>query len=122
MTFQARLRGAHQPWGQVAVGRMTCPYMIQQVLLHMPRLSKQRCWCVRVSWVVSCVCVYPPGPLPPGDFIVNSTNNKRVRVSRLVRIHSDELEDIPSAVRGSTRGKGGSTAGGGAVLQTSPAR
>lgn len=34
----------------------------------------------------------------PGDFIHNSTTNKRTRVPRLVRIHSDELEDIPSAV------------------------
>jgi elongation factor G len=33
-----------------------------------------------------------------GDFITNSTNGKRMRVPRLVRIHSDELEDIPSAV------------------------
>jgi hypothetical protein len=33
-----------------------------------------------------------------GDFIHNSTTNKRTRVPRLVRIHSDELEDISSAV------------------------
>lgn len=39
-----------------------------------------------------------------GDFITNSTNNKRTRVPRLVRIHSDELEDIPSAVSLTPRG------------------
>jgi hypothetical protein len=33
-----------------------------------------------------------------GDFITNSSTGKRTRVPRLVRIHSDELEDIPSAV------------------------
>lgn len=38
-------------------------------------------------------------PHATGDFITNSTTNKRTRVPRLVRIHSDELEDIPSAVR-----------------------
>jgi translation elongation factor EF-G len=38
------------------------------------------------------------GKVSKGDFIVNSTNSKRTRVPRLVRIHSDELEDIQSAV------------------------
>lgn len=49
-----------------------------------------------------------PAPPPPqvysgtvrkGDNLVNVTNGKRVRVPRLVRVHSDELEDIASAVR-----------------------
>ncbi|KAF8068404.1 elongation factor G [Scenedesmus sp. PABB004] len=39
------------------------------------------------------------GTVAKGDFIVNSTSRKRTRVPRLVRIHSDELEDIPSAAR-----------------------
>lgn len=38
------------------------------------------------------------GRVSKGDFITNSTTNKRTRVPRLVRIHSDELEDIQSAV------------------------
>jgi hypothetical protein len=38
------------------------------------------------------------GKVSKGDFITNSTSNKRTRVPRLVRIHSDELEDIQSAV------------------------
>lgn len=49
-------------------------------------------------------CPTPPPPDSPqvrkGDFIINSSTNKRVRVPRLVRIHSDELEDIEAAVRG----------------------
>lgn len=40
------------------------------------------------------------GKVSKGDFIFNSATSKRTRVPRLVRIHSDELEDIPSAVRG----------------------
>jgi elongation factor G len=51
------------------------------------------------------------GTVKKGDFVVNSTNGKRVRVPRLVRVHSDELEDIPSAVRpggvGGWRGQAG---------------
>jgi translation elongation factor EF-G len=39
------------------------------------------------------------GKVSKGDFITNSTSGKRTRVPRLVRIHSDELEDIQSAVR-----------------------
>lgn len=38
------------------------------------------------------------GKVSKGDFINNTSTNKRTRVPRLVRIHSDELEDIPSAV------------------------
>jgi elongation factor G len=38
------------------------------------------------------------GTVNKGDFITNTTTDKRVRVPRLVRIHSDELEDISSAV------------------------
>lgn len=57
---------------------------------------------VGLTYVCFClVCV-----LPSGDFITNSTNNKRTRVPRLVRIHSDELEDIASAVRGGSRWAG----------------
>lgn len=37
--------------------------------------------------------------------MVNSSNGKRVRVPRLVRVHSDELEDIASAVKGGGRGR-----------------
>jgi translation elongation factor EF-G len=38
------------------------------------------------------------GTVKKGDFVTNSSNGKRVRVPRLVRVHSDELEDIPAAV------------------------
>lgn len=38
------------------------------------------------------------GVVRKGDVITNSSTNKRVRVPRLVRIHSDELEDIAAAV------------------------
>lgn len=44
--------------------------------------------------------VLPGLKVSKGDFITNSSTNKRTRVPRLVRIHSDELEDIPSAVGG----------------------
>lgn len=46
-----------------------------------------------------CFCLVSHVCVTAGDFITNSTNNKRTRVPRLVRIHSDELEDISSAVR-----------------------
>lgn len=39
------------------------------------------------------------GKVSKGDFIHNTSTNKRTRVPRLVRIHSDELEEISSAVR-----------------------
>lgn len=38
------------------------------------------------------------GKVAKGDFITNSSSGKRTRVPRLVRIHSDELEDIQAAV------------------------
>eukprot|EP00877_Chromochloris_zofingiensis_P012293 jgi/Chrzof1/7317/Cz02g19060.t1 len=40
------------------------------------------------------------GVVRKGDVITNSSTNKRVRVPRLVRIHSDELEDIAAATAG----------------------
>ena len=40
------------------------------------------------------------GTLRKGDTIVNTGSAKRVRVPRLVRIHSDELEDIAAARAG----------------------
>jgi elongation factor G len=40
------------------------------------------------------------GTLRKGDTLVNTGTGKRVRVPRLVRIHSDELEDIASARAG----------------------
>jgi len=40
------------------------------------------------------------GTVKKGDVLTNSTNGKRVRVPRLVRVHSDELEDIAAAVSG----------------------
>jgi len=75
------------------------------------------CWCMTVPHGLPPVLpillggITPP-PLAAGDFITNSSNNKRTRVPRLVRIHSDELEDIPSAVsRGWVRGRGGQDPG-----------
>jgi translation elongation factor EF-G len=62
--------------------------------------SKAQCLTLLVDPVL-VLSVSPPPPAPAGDFITNSTNGKRMRVPRLVRIHSDELEDIPSAVSGS---------------------
>ncbi|MCP4810797.1 MAG: elongation factor G [Proteobacteria bacterium] len=40
------------------------------------------------------------GTLTKGDFIFNSRNGKKVKVGRLVRMHSDEMEDIDSATAG----------------------
>src|SRR4029453_19550984 len=40
------------------------------------------------------------GTLRKGDFIVNSRTRKRVKVGRLVRMHSDEMEDIEDAMSG----------------------
>jgi elongation factor G len=40
------------------------------------------------------------GTLRKGDFIVNSRDRKRVKVGRLVRMHSDEMEDIEDSGAG----------------------
>ncbi|CAD7696459.1 unnamed protein product [Ostreobium quekettii] len=40
------------------------------------------------------------GTLRKGDWIVNTTNKKKVKVPRLVKMHSDELEDIAEASAG----------------------
>ena len=40
------------------------------------------------------------GTIRKGDTIVNSSTGRKLKVPRLVRMHSDELEDIPSAAAG----------------------
>lgn len=40
------------------------------------------------------------GTMRKGDTILNTSTNKRVRVSRLVRMHANELEDVDSAQSG----------------------
>ena len=40
------------------------------------------------------------GSLNKGDFIVNSTNEKRVKVPRIVRMHSNQMNDVESAKAG----------------------
>ena len=40
------------------------------------------------------------GTLKKGTFIKNSTNGKKVKVGRLVRMHSDDMEDIETAPAG----------------------
>jgi len=40
------------------------------------------------------------GQITKGDFIYNSRSNKKVKVGRLVRMHSDEMEDIEVAYAG----------------------
>ncbi|HRO67325.1 MAG TPA: EF-Tu/IF-2/RF-3 family GTPase, partial [Pseudobdellovibrionaceae bacterium] len=40
------------------------------------------------------------GKIAKGDFIVNSTNKKNVKLPRLVRMHSDKMEDIETAYAG----------------------
>jgi len=40
------------------------------------------------------------GQITKGDFIYNSRSNKKVKVGRLVRMHSDEMEDIEIAYAG----------------------
>ncbi len=40
------------------------------------------------------------GKVNKGDFIINSMNEKKVKIPRLVRMHADEMNDIPSAAAG----------------------
>ena len=40
------------------------------------------------------------GTLKKGEFIYNSSNGKKIKVPRIVRMHSDEMEDIESAEAG----------------------
>ncbi|MBK9323685.1 MAG: elongation factor G [Bdellovibrionaceae bacterium] len=40
------------------------------------------------------------GKMSKGDFIVNQTNKKSVKIPRLVRMHSDKMEDIDSSFAG----------------------
>jgi elongation factor G len=40
------------------------------------------------------------GELNKGDFIINSTNDKRVKVPRIVRMHSSEMNDVETARAG----------------------
>ncbi|MDO8494033.1 MAG: elongation factor G [Deltaproteobacteria bacterium] len=40
------------------------------------------------------------GKVSKGDFIVNSVNQKKVKIPRLVRMHADEMNDITSAEAG----------------------
>ncbi|GAX73818.1 hypothetical protein CEUSTIGMA_g1269.t1 [Chlamydomonas eustigma] len=40
------------------------------------------------------------GRVKKGDYIINMSNGKKVRVPRLVRMHSDEMEDINAASAG----------------------
>jgi elongation factor G len=40
------------------------------------------------------------GTMKKGDFIVNSSNQRKVKIPRLVRLHAEELEDIDSASAG----------------------
>jgi len=40
------------------------------------------------------------GTVKKGDFITNMTNGKKIKVPRIVRMHSDKMEDIESAVAG----------------------
>ncbi len=40
------------------------------------------------------------GTMRKGDFIINSTNGKKVKIPRVVRMHSDEMEDVEVAYAG----------------------
>lgn len=40
------------------------------------------------------------GTMKKGDFIVNTTNQKKVKIPRMVRMHSNEMQDIDSAEAG----------------------
>ena len=40
------------------------------------------------------------GKISKGDFIINSVNQKKVKIPRLVRMHADKMNDIPSTGAG----------------------
>ncbi len=40
------------------------------------------------------------GRMVKGDFIINQSNGKKVKIPRIVRMHSDEMQDINEAVAG----------------------
>ena len=40
------------------------------------------------------------GTMKKGDFIINTTNQKKVKIPRMVRMHSSEMQDIDSASAG----------------------
>lgn len=54
----------------------------------------------RLIFSSSCSETFLLGTLNKGDFIFNTKDQKKTKVARLVRMHSDKMEDVSSVQAG----------------------